>query len=194
MPPCRFLLPLTNKTLVFVGLLLLLLVGHALFLDAGNRAAAQASGGVNAQANDDIEIVLTTYENGQVLSRVVGRTSYLNATARKNSSDASTPLQPAAAGDLVLSQIYSGGGEPGATYQNDYIEIFNRTNSNVNFSGWRIHLASATGSFDQAFSFENSGGINIPARKYLLIRLGPNSANGAQVPSDLATNPIALSC
>ena len=31
--------------------------------------------------------------------------------------------------ELVVSQIYTRGGEAGATYRNDFVEIFNRSNS-----------------------------------------------------------------
>lgn len=48
-------------------------------------------------------------------------------------------------GSLVLSQIYGGGGNTGATYKNDFIEIHNRGNSAVNLAGWSVQYASAAG-------------------------------------------------
>src|SRR5947209_6867149 len=57
------------------------------------------------------------------------------------------PAQPAtraqsAAGspDLVISQVYTRGGEPGAFYQNDFVEIFNRGSSSVDINGWALNL------------------------------------------------------
>ena len=182
MPPIRLLLPLKHKTLVFSLSLLVLLVGHAAFLEDRSRAAAPST----VQVDNQIQLTLTTYENGQAVSRVI---SSIRQPGGSNEVDAASPLRPAAAGDLVLSQIYSGGGNPGSTYQNNYIEIFNRTNSAVSFDRWRISLAEATGGFNQTFSFSSSRGISIGAGKYLLIGLGPNSANGAPVPADLFTPP-----
>jgi len=48
------------------------------------------------------------------------------------------PLAESAAavsGDLVISQVYGGGGNTGAPYQNDFIELFNRGAATVSVSG-----------------------------------------------------------
>ena len=37
----------------------------------------------------------------------------------------------AAPGDVVISQVYGGGGNNGATHQNDFIELFNRSSAAV---------------------------------------------------------------
>src|SRR4029079_1251298 len=87
---------------------------------------------------------------------------------------------------------YSHGGNVGSTYQNNYLELFNPTDSTIDFSGWQIYLASDTGTFNVAFSFGSSQGIPIPAHKYLLIKLGPDSSNGAPVPWDLFVPPITV--
>ena len=36
---------------------------------------------------------------------------------------------------LVISQVYGGGGNTGATYANDFIEVFNRGPSSVALTG-----------------------------------------------------------
>src|SRR5439155_6023702 len=45
---------------------------------------------------------------------------------------------------LVISQVYGGGGNSGATYKNDFIEIFNRSIVTVDLTGWSVQYASAT--------------------------------------------------
>ena len=45
----------------------------------------------------------------------------------------------------MISQVYGGGGNTGAPFQNDFIEVFNRGSTNVNLSGWSVQYASATG-------------------------------------------------
>jgi uncharacterized protein len=50
------------------------------------------------------------------------------------------------AASLTLSQIYGGGGNSGAAYKNDFIELYNPTASPVSLSGWSVQYASATGS------------------------------------------------
>ena len=51
----------------------------------------------------------------------------------------------AASPNLVISQIYGGGGNSGAVLKSDYIEIFNRSESAVSASGWSVQYGSATG-------------------------------------------------
>ena len=53
-------------------------------------------------------------------------------------------LAPARAG-LVISQVYGGGGNTGATYTNDFIELFNDDGIAVSLNGLSVQYASATG-------------------------------------------------
>ena len=46
---------------------------------------------------------------------------------------------------VVLSQIYGGGGNTGATYTNDYVEIFNRSLTLIDTTGMSVQYTSATG-------------------------------------------------
>jgi predicted extracellular nuclease len=52
---------------------------------------------------------------------------------------------PAAPGDVVISQVYGGGGNAGAQFQSDFIELFNRGATPVNLTGWSVQYQSATG-------------------------------------------------
>jgi predicted extracellular nuclease len=47
---------------------------------------------------------------------------------------------------IVISQVYGGGGNAGATLTNDYVELFNAGSSAVNLNGYSLQYASATGS------------------------------------------------
>lgn len=47
--------------------------------------------------------------------------------------------------NLVISQVYGGGGNSGATWRNDYIELFNRGTDPVSLSGLSLQYTSATG-------------------------------------------------
>ena len=57
-------------------------------------------------------------------------------------------VQPAQAvsPDIVISQVYGGGGNSGATLKNDFIELYNRGATAVNVTGWTVQYASSTGS------------------------------------------------
>src|SRR5688572_9189435 len=54
--------------------------------------------------------------------------------------------------DVVISQIYGGGGNAGAPLRNDYVELFNRGRSAVDLTGWNVSYSSATGSNEQVTS------------------------------------------
>src|SRR5688500_7444942 len=48
-------------------------------------------------------------------------------------------------GHVVISQVYGGGGNLGATYKNDFIELYNPTRDTVYLNGWSVQYASANG-------------------------------------------------
>ena len=56
-------------------------------------------------------------------------------------------LSASASAQVVISQVYGGGGNTGATYKNDFVELFNRGTVAVNLNGYTIQYASATGVF-----------------------------------------------
>jgi hypothetical protein len=57
------------------------------------------------------------------------------------------------AADVVISQVYGAGGNGGAIYQNDFVELFNRSSSPVSLAGWSVQYGSSTG----AGTFANNG-------------------------------------
>ena len=48
-------------------------------------------------------------------------------------------------GSVVISEVYGGGGNAGATYTNDFIELYNRTANTISLAGWSVQYAAATG-------------------------------------------------
>jgi DNA/RNA endonuclease G (NUC1) len=89
-----------------------------------------------------------------------------------------TPAPPPPLDHLVISQIYGGGGNSGATFRNDYVELYNPTTSAVDVGGWTIQYASSTGTSWQA---QPLGGIMQPG-EYYLIQLASGGAVGALLP------------
>jgi uncharacterized protein len=47
--------------------------------------------------------------------------------------------------DVVISEVYGGGGNTGATLTNDFIELYNRGDTPVDISTWSVQYGSATG-------------------------------------------------
>ncbi len=94
----------------------------------------------------------------------------------------------AASNSIVISQVYGGGGNSGAPYTHDFIELFNRSNTAVTLTGWQIKVASATGTFGAGVSINAS----IPAGGYFLIQLSGGST-GQTLPQPDQTSTLSLS-
>src|SRR5260370_41820324 len=87
---------------------------------------------------------------------------------------------------VVISQVYGGGGNSGATYTNDFIEIFNPTQSAVSLAGWSVQYASSTGSSWQTTLLPS---ISLQPGEYALIQesAGAAGARPQATPDDAAT-------
>ncbi|ADB32779.1 Endonuclease/exonuclease/phosphatase [Kribbella flavida DSM 17836] len=51
----------------------------------------------------------------------------------------------AASSTVVITEVYGGGGNTGAPYQNDFVELTNNSTSPVDLTGWSIQYASSAG-------------------------------------------------
>ena len=102
-----------------------------------------------------------------------------------------------AAGNLVISQVYGGGGNANASYTHDFIEIFNRSATSVPLNGMSLQYASATGTGNFGV---NSGqltelpSISLQPGQYLLVQEASQAAVGAPLPTADVTDatPIAM--
>jgi len=88
-----------------------------------------------------------------------------------------------AASNIVISQIYGGGGNSGATYKNDFIEIFNRGASSQSLAGWSVQYASSAGSSWQVTNLTGS----IAPGHYYLIQEQAGAAGSLNLPTPDAT-------
>ena len=86
-----------------------------------------------------------------------------------------------------ISQAYGAGGNSGATYKNDYVELYNAGSSLVSLSGYSIQFASSTGS---TWTVINLSG-NIQAKGYFLVA-ATAGANGASIPAADVTGSLNL--
>src|SRR5439155_15335543 len=99
------------------------------------------------------------------------------------------PALGGAVSNAVVSQVYGGGGNSGATLRNDFIEVFNRGSSQVDLAGWSVQYASATGT---SWSVTNLSGILQPGGHYL-IQEAAGAGGSANLPPADATGNIAMS-
>lgn len=92
---------------------------------------------------------------------------------------ASSSSASGASGGPVISQIYAGGGNSGAAYANDFVELLNRSSSAVDLSGWTVQYASASSTSWQATTLSGS----VAAGRYFLVALGSSGSAGAALPA-----------
>ena len=76
-------------------------------------------------------------------------------------------VSAASQAQVVISQAYGGGGNGGATYSNDFIELFNRGTVAQNLAGWSVQYASANGA---SWSTTALPSFNLLPGQYFLIQ------------------------
>ncbi|HEY6952333.1 MAG TPA: lamin tail domain-containing protein, partial [Bacteroidota bacterium] len=69
------------------------------------------------------------------------------------------------ANHVVISEVYGGGGNSGATLKNDFIELYNPTDAIVSIDGWSVQYTSAAGT---SWQVTNIQGMIAPKGYYLV--------------------------
>ena len=96
-----------------------------------------------------------------------------------------------AASDIVISQVYGGGGNSGATYTHDFIELFNRGAAPISLAGWSVQYASSSGS-----SWTNKTdlpSVTLQPGQFMLIQQAKGTGGTTALPTPDATGSITLS-
>ncbi|KFI05599.1 ExeM/NucH family extracellular endonuclease [Massilia sp. BSC265] len=96
----------------------------------------------------------------------------------------SLPALATGSPNIVISQVYGGGGNSGAEYRQDFIEIFNRSSADVAIGGWSVQYASSAGTTWQVSAIP--AGTVLKAGQYYLIRQAAGTGGTRDVPSDAA--------
>jgi hypothetical protein len=85
----------------------------------------------------------------------------------------------ASASGVVVSQVYGGGGNSGASFRNDYVELFNAGGAPVDLSSWSVQYVTAAGTSWQATALSGT----IGAGRYYLVQLASGGTAGAPLPA-----------
>lgn len=80
--------------------------------------------------------------------------------------------------DVVISQVYGGGGERNAPYKNDFIELFNRGATTINLAGWSVQYAAARNIGWQATELTGT----LAPGQYYLIKMATAGTAGLELP------------
>lgn len=98
---------------------------------------------------------------------------------------------------VVISQVYGGGGNSGATYTHDYVELFNRGTSPISIAGWSLQYTSSTGTGNfgaTATQITPLPSVTIQPGQYFLVQQASNAAVGLPLPTAdfIDPTPIAM--
>ncbi len=140
-------------------------------------------------ANDNIFSFQATIPAGLATGLKVLPITVADAQNRTSSTNISLQVRaPIVAGDIVISQVYGGGGNSGAPFTNDFIELFNRSKQSVDISGWSLQYAAATSGTWQKTDLTGT----LQPGQYFLIQQDSGGANGVPLPTPNATGTLSL--
>jgi hypothetical protein len=82
---------------------------------------------------------------------------------------------------VVISGVYGGGGNSGATYKNDYIELYNTTGAPINLTGYSLYYSPVTGGTNNSVTKKNTytfpANSSIEANGFVLIKASAGSGS-----------------
>jgi uncharacterized protein len=91
-------------------------------------------------------------------------------------------------GQVVISQVYGGGGNSGATLRSDFIELHNNGAAAVDLSAWSVQYTSSTGT---SWSRTNLSG-SIAAGGYFLVKQADGAGGTVNLPTPDTIGTIAM--
>ena len=105
---------------------------------------------------------------------------------------ASVPAQaaPSSTAPVVVNEVYGGGGNTGATWKSDFVELHNKGATAVDLSSWSLQYKSGTGA-TWSGKAALTGSIQ-PGRSYL-VQLATGTGGTQDLPTPDATGTIAMS-
>ena len=132
---------------------------------------------------------VATVNASGVATAVTAGAATITATASNGVSGGATlTVTVPSTADVVISQIYGGGGNSGAQYTNDYIELFNRGTDPADVTGWAVQYTGATGTSWQSTVLSGT----IPPGHYYLVREAAGAGTPAALPTPDALGTIAM--
>lgn len=99
-------------------------------------------------------------------------------------------LSGTAGAQVVISQVYGGGGNSGAPLRNDFIELYNAGPTAVSLATYSVQYASSTGT---TWNRTNLTGTLQPGQYYLVQQAAGTNTAAAALPTPDAIGTIALS-
>jgi uncharacterized protein len=101
------------------------------------------------------------------------------------------PSAQAVSATIVISEVFGGGGNSGATLKNDFVELYNRSDSPVDVTGWIVQYYSATGTVPALGAATLTG--TVAPRHSFLVQMAAGLGGTAALPTPDAIGTSAMS-
>jgi predicted extracellular nuclease len=101
----------------------------------------------------------------------------------------------AVSADIVISEVYGGGGNTGAVYTHDYVELYNRGAAAVSLGGNSIQYTSATGTGNFGANTGQSTelpDVTLAPGQYYLVKEAAGAGNGSALPLANLEDPTPI--
>lgn len=119
-----------------------------------------------------------------------GMVTSSTVTATLGTSTSNAAITVSSAPDhLVISQVYGGGGNSGAPYMSDYVEILNPSAAPISLSGTSVQYASTSGTTWLVTTLPN---VTVPPGGYVLVEQA-GGTTGSPLPTPDATGTVNMS-
>jgi predicted extracellular nuclease len=128
--------------------------------------------------------VRSTQRQGAALLGVVALSLGLGVVAAPAAGAAPSP-------DVVIAEVYGGGGNSGATLTQDFIELGTRGTAAVDVAGWSVQYLPANPSASSQWQVTPLTGAVSPDRRYLVAE-ARGSGGTTELPTPDATGTIAM--
>lgn len=124
--------------------------------------------------------------------RAIVATITAGALALSGAGFATIPAQAAVSPNaaVLINEVYGGGGNSGATYTHDFVELVNVSSAPVSLDGWTLQYAAAGG--DKKFSAQPLSGT-IAAGRTFLVQEAKGQGGTTPLPTPDAVGSLALS-
>jgi len=96
-----------------------------------------------------------------------------------------------AAAPVVIDEVYGGGGNNGATWTHDFVELVNISAADVSLEGWSLQYASSGGAWNASNVMALSG--TIPAGGTVLVQQAAGAGGTTALPTPDLIGTLALS-
>jgi uncharacterized protein len=122
---------------------------------------------------------------------VAGGSGTVDITATMGSLTASAAVTiTSALAHLVISQVYGGGGNSGAPFTNDFIELHNPGGTDLSTANLSVQYTSSAGTTWQVTPLP---ALTVPAGAFVLVQEAAGATASAPLPTPDATGTIAMS-